>query len=221
MDASIKKETLDFLKQLAKNNNREWFNNNKDLYQKSLDNIQAFLNGLLTKIVVFDKSVAGIEPKDCLFRIYRDTRFSKDKTPYKSLFGAWISDNDKAGKAGYYLHIEPGKSFLAGGVYHPEAGRLKNVREEISFEADKFKKIINNKTFKENFGAISGDRLVTSPKGFAKDDPMMDYLKFKDMVVVHNINDKVLISKDYPAYCIKIFKSMVPFNDFLNKPLSL
>lgn len=221
MDASIKKETLDFLKQLAKNNNREWFNENKDLYLSSLENVHDFLRVLIAKTGVFDKSVVGLEPKKCLFRIYRDTRFAKDKTPYKTHFGAWISDDIKDEKAGYYIHIQPGNSFLAGGIWHPESNRLKNVREEISFEPAKFKKIINNKTFKDNFGEIGGDKLITAPKGFAKDDPMMEYLKFKDLVVDHKINDKQLLSKDCATYCAKIFKSMVPFNEFLNKPLSL
>lgn len=214
--AQIKKETLTFLSKLKKNNDRDWFNANKQLYVDAHANIVEFVADLINKIAVFDKTVVGLEPKKCVFRIYRDTRFSKDKTPYKVNLGANITGIDKRGKSGYYLHIQPGDCFLAGGVYMPEPERLKLIREDISMEGEKFLKIISDKTFKKNFKELSGDKLKTVPKGFDKEDPMLKYLQLKNLVMYHEVKDEVALSAKFAAYCANIFKSMMPMNEFLN-----
>ena len=220
MGTQIKKETLAFLKQLEKNNNREWFNAHKDAYLQAMDNFNAFVSRLISGAGKFDKSVSSLTPKDCVFRIYRDTRFSKDKTPYKNHFSARIIGGDeKCGYAGYYLHLQPGASFLAGGVHMPEPDRLKGIREEISDNAAAFRKIIGDATFKKNFKEVTGEKLKTAPKGFDKEDPMLPYLQFKDLIVHHNVGDGVAVSPDFADYCLKLFKSMIPFNNFVNKPV--
>ncbi len=132
MSASISSKTFDFLKKLNKNNNREWFNENKNLYTEAQQNVVSFLDELIKKMSGFDEELAKIDSKKALFRIYRDTRFSKDKSPYKTNFGASLGMGKGNQKGGYYLHMEPGKSFLAGGIYMPESSVLKEVRKEIS-----------------------------------------------------------------------------------------
>jgi len=217
----IKKETVDFLSRLKKNNNHEWFNNHKEDYQKALDNFTSFIAELISRISGFDKTVAGVEPKKSIFRIYRDTRFSNDKIPYKINFSANIAgDEEKCGNAGYYIHLQPGSVFLAGGVHTPEPDRLKGIREEISYNADLFKKIIQSKSFKEHFKEIWGEKLKTTPKGFDKEDPMMSYLQFKDFVIKNEVPDKTVLNKDFQNYCLDIFREMKPFNDFINAPVT-
>jgi len=220
MKTVIKKETLQFLKKLKRNNNREWFNSNKELYLAAHENFLDFTQALIDGISIFDKSVLGVQAKKCVFRIYRDIRFSKNKSPYKINFGAAISSADGRNLlGGYYLHISPEGSFLAGGAYKPQSEQLLAIRQEVSSNADDFKKIINNKTFKKNFGEISGDKLSSAPKGFDKNDPMLEYLKLKDFVMMHYIDEKTVLSNNFINYCVRIYKSMVPFNKFINEPI--
>ena len=221
METQIRKETLTFLKQLAKNNNREWFNVHKDNFLAAQENFSAFISALIAGASKFDKSVSSLTPKDCVFRIYRDTRFSKDKTPYKTQFGAHIMGGDeKSGHAGYYIHLAPGDTFLAGGVHMPESDRLKGIRESISHNAPAFRKIIQDPVFKKNFKDVAGEKLKTVPKGFDKDDPMLPYLQFKDLYIRHDIGDSAVVSGDFAGYCLKIFKTMIPFNNFLNRSIN-
>ena len=216
----IEKGTLDFLKQLAKNNNRDWFNSHKDSYLRAMENFSAFISGLISGASKFDKSVSQLTPKDCVFRIYRDTRFAKDKSPYKIHFGAHIIGGDeKCGYAGYYIHLQPGSTFLAGGVHMPEPDRLKGIRDEISRNGSSLKKILSTADFKKTFKEITGEKLKTVPKGFEKDDPMLPYLQFKDLIIHHDVSDATVLSSGFEGYCLKTFKSMVPFNNFLNKPV--
>ncbi len=215
--AAIKKETLQFLKDLKKNNDRDWFNNNKDKFVAANENFIVFVQSLVAEIAKFDKSVAGLEAKSSVFRIYRDTRFAKDKSPYKTNFGALLMGKSKeCGLAGYYMHIEPGGSFLAGGLHMSEPAELKAIREEISGNGKAFLKIINDKNFKEHF-TIEGEKLANVPKGFEKEDPMGDFLKYKEMMLQHKVDDKLITSDDFTSYCTKIFKAMVPFNAFVNE----
>ena len=218
MPVSIQKSTLDFLKDLRKHNDREWFQANKGRYQDALGNFTALVGDLIDKIGAFDASVKKLSPEKCIFRIYRDTRFAKDKSPYKTHFGAHIIGDDKnCGKAGYYIHLEPGGSFLAGGVHMPEPDRLRGIREDISGRGKFFLKIVGEKEFKKNFGEVQGEKLSTRPKGFEKGDPMLSYLQFKDLIVRHEVDDKTLMKGDFTAQSTKIFRSMVPFNEFLNR----
>ncbi|MGP8216380.1 MAG: DUF2461 domain-containing protein [Bacteroidia bacterium] len=222
MSKQINKETLEFLTKLKKNNNRDWFNANKDKYIAAHENFSGFVGELINKISAFDKSVATLDPKKCVFRIYRDVRFSKNKEPYKTNFGASMAASGKGltTKAGYYIHLEAGGGFLAGGVHMPEPDRLKLIREDISMEGKKFLKIVNDKTFIKNFKGLSDeDKLKTAPKGFDKEDPMMEYLKYKSLIALHKLDEKTILSPKFSSYCAGIFESMVPFNSFLNASL--
>lgn len=219
MSATISIKTFDFIKKLTKNNNREWFNENKNLYIESQQNVISFLEDLINEMGEFDEELAKLDPKKALFRIYRDTRFSKDKIPYKTNFGASLGMGKGSQKGGYYLHIEPGKSFLAGGIYMPESSVLKEVRKEISLYGDDFIKIINNKDFKKHFPELDqDDKLKKVPQGFEKEDSMGEYLKLKSFIVVYNLKDEEVLDKNAAKNMAAIFKVMKPFNDFLNTP---
>jgi len=219
MSATISTKTFEFLNKLTVNNNREWFNENKNLYTESQENVISFLEALINEMSGFDEELGKIDAKKSLFRIYRDTRFSKDKIPYKTNFGASLGMGKGSQKGGYYLHLEPGKSFLAGGIYMPESSILKEVRKEISLYGDDFLKIINNKDFKKYFPELDqDDKLKKVPQGFEKEDPMGEYLKLKSFIVVYNLKDEEVLDNNAAKNLTKIFKAMKPFNDFLNTP---
>ncbi|WP_294291113.1 DUF2461 domain-containing protein [uncultured Chryseobacterium sp.] len=220
MSAVLSPEVFGFLKKLSQNNNREWFSEHKNLYVESQQNVIAFLESLITKMSGFDEELAKIDAKKALFRIYRDTRFSKDKIPYKTNFGASLGMGKGSQKGGYYLHLEPGKSFIAGGIYMPESSVLKELRKEISLYSEEFLAIINNNDFKKHFPEMDQeDKLKKIPQGFEKDDPMAEYLKLKNFIVVYDLKDKEVLDKNAVKNLTNIFKLMKPLNDFLNAPL--
>ncbi|PQA90608.1 TIGR02453 family protein [Chryseobacterium shigense] len=220
--STIKPETFTFLKNLTQNNNREWFTENKKLYTESQENVITFLDELIKEIAEFDEEMGKIDGKKSLFRIYRDTRFSKDKIPYKTNFGASLGMGKGSKKGGYYLHIEPGKSFLAGGVYMPESSVLREVRKEISLYGEDFLKIIHQKEFKKHFPELDqDDKLKKVPQGFEKEDPMGDYLKLKSFIVVYPLKDEEVLDKNAVKSMTKVYRLMKPLNDFLNTPLTL
>lgn len=213
----IKPETLNFLSTLEINNNREWFNENKQLYLNAKENVENAVNEIISGVSEFDKSVERLEAKNCIFRIYKDTRFSKDKTPYKTNIGASLVEKGPKtlNHAGYYIHLEPNKSFLAGGVYMTEPKNLKSIREKISSEGDEFLKILNKKSFKDQL-ELRGDKLVKVPQGFDKENPMGDYLKFKQFTVFHPLSDEDVQDGNFVKNTVKVFKEIYPFNQFLN-----
>ena len=218
----LHKSTLDFLKKLKKNNNRDWFNANKKLYEDARYDFEVCVFDMIQKISEFDETVSGIEPKDCLFRIYRDVRFSKDKKPYKQNMAAAIQLNGrKSSKAGYYFHIEPGSNILAGGIYMPMPDKLLALRNHIAANYKEYNKIITSGIFKKEFKEVSPeeDRLKTIPKGFEKDHPAAEHLKNKSFIVIKMQSDADVLSKNYVTNSAKIFKAMKPFNDFLNRAL--
>ena len=215
----MQSSTLQFLRNLEKNNNREWFNENKTLYQEAQQDVISFVEKLIEEIADFDEEMGKLEAKKSVFRIYRDTRFSKDKTPYKTNFGAGLGMGKGNKISGYYLHIEPGKSFLAGGVYKPEPSVLKTIRQEISAFGDEFKAILEQDEFRNYFRGLSvEDKLKKVPQGFEKDDKMAEYLKLKHFIVTHPISDEQLLSENAVKEFTKIFKAMKPLNDFLQTP---
>lgn len=219
MAATIQKETLSFLKKLEKNNNREWFNENKDLYTQAHENVLNFVDQLIGETGKFDAEIGKMDAKKSLFRIYRDTRFSQDKSPYKTNFGASLGIGKGNKISGYYLHIEPGKSFLAGGVYMPDSKILKHIRKEISENGKEFLKIVEAEKFRQNFRGLSVEnKLQKVPQGFEKDDPMAEFLKLKHYVVTHPVSDADLMQEDAIQNFAKIFKSLKPLNDFLKAP---
>ncbi len=214
-------QTLAFLKQIKKNNNKEWFEKNKSVYLKSKENLQALITKVLTLTAKFDKEVAGIDPAKTIFRIYKDVRFSKDKTPYKINMGAHITPGGKNSPLpGYYIHIEPGNCFLGGGCYMPMPDKLAAIRQEIDYNYADFKKILNHKDFKKFFTGLADEgKLVNPPKGYDKENPAVEVLKNKHFVVIHNFNDKELLSPDFPKYAASAFKAMHPFLLFLREAM--
>ena len=215
----MQSSTLQFLRNLEKNNNREWFNENKTLYQEAQQDVISFVEKLMEEMADFDEEMGKLEAKKSVFRIYRDTRFSKDKTPYKTNFGAGLGMGKGNKISGYYLHIEPGKSFLAGGVYKPEPSVLKTIRQEISAFGDEFKAILEQDEFRNYFRGLSvEDKLKKVPQGFEKDDKMAEYLKLKHFIVTHPVSDEQLLSENAVKEFTKIFKAMKPLNDFLQTP---
>lgn len=216
----MKTATLQFLTNLKKNNNREWFNENKALYTAAHDDVLGFIDEIIEKVSAFDPDIAKLEAKTTLFRIYRDVRFSADKSPYKTHFGASLGLGKGHRASGYYVHIEPGKSFLAGGIYRPEPSGLKKIRTEISQNAKQFKKILESDRFRNNFRGLSvEDKLKRVPTGFDKDDPMAEFLKLKSFVVMHPVSDAEMLNPDAPEHFAEIFRAIQPLNDFLEHAL--
>ncbi|KFC22678.1 DUF2461 domain-containing protein [Epilithonimonas lactis] len=220
MSTAINPETLKFLSTLEINNNREWFNENKPLYLEAKANFENVVNEIIAEVAEFDESVERLEAKNCIFRIYKDTRFSKDKTPYKTNIGASLVEKGPKtlNHAGYYIHLEKGKSFLAGGVYMTEPKNLKAIREAISSDSETFLKILNKKSFKDVL-ELQGTKLVKVPQGFDKENPMGDYLKFKQFTVFHPLSDKEVLDKNFVKNTVKVLKEIYPFNRFLNEAI--
>ncbi|MBC7553179.1 MAG: DUF2461 domain-containing protein [Taibaiella sp.] len=216
----LHQNTVTFLQQLAEHNNRPWFDANRAAYTEAKDDFEKVVGELLKGLEATDSAYAGQKAKDCVFRIFRDVRFGKDKTPYKPNFGAAFSKGGKKSEvAGFYLHIEPGgKSFIGGGMWMPEAGILKKIRQEIDYNFADFLAITENKKFKQLFPSIEGEKLKTPPQGYAADNPAIEYLKLKSFVATHNaITIKQLTSPGFVAQCIHVFTTMQPFINFLNR----
>ncbi len=209
---------ISFLKQLSENNNREWFSENKEKYEASKDAFVDLITFLHKEIAVFDDDIRMLKPRECMFRIYRDVRFSKDKSPYKTNFGAYFNKSGKkVQNAGYYFHIEPDNCFLSGGIYMPPPPLIKTIRQEIFYNYDELKKIISVKKFKEYFGDITGDRLKKLPPEFPKDFAGAEYLKLKDFYVLHYYNPDNYKESELIKYATGVYREMKPLNDFLNR----
>jgi len=215
------KTILSFLTQLEENNTREWFNDNKAVYEEARSHFESFINLLIVKIKEFDPEIDVNGAKECVFRIYKDVRFSKDKSPYKTNMGAYIAKGGRKSElAGYYMHIEPEGSFAGGGIYCPQPAVLKKIREDIYSQPEDIKAILNEKSFKASFPELYGDRLKTVPKGYPKDFKDGELLKFKDYTVIKYLSDKDILSDTLSDKVIAIFKIQKPFNDYLNKAVN-
>ena len=215
----LQSSTLKFLKGVKKNNNKPWFEKNKNSYLAAKDDIEQLTGQLLNGLGKTDKSIADLKAKDCQFRIYRDVRFSKDKTPYKTNMGAWMNKGGKKiNSAGYYFHCEPGHSFIAGGFYLPMPPELNKIRQEIDYNFDEWKKIINNKNFKKYFvkGVEGIESLSRPPKGYDDTNPAIEFLKMKSFIVTHQLTDTDIQSKTLVKEVLKTYEAMKPFIDFLN-----
>jgi uncharacterized protein (TIGR02453 family) len=216
----LSKETVDFLKKLDKNNDRDWFNENKDKFIAANDNIIAVTGDLIGRIAKFDPEVASIDTKACVFRIYRDVRFSADKSPYKTNLGAFVAPGGKKAMApGYYFHIQPKMFFSAAGKHMPDASELLKIRNAIAENTKDFLKIVEGKKFRDRFGDLHGDRLSRPPKGFATDHPAIEYLKQKSFTVGEEFSEATALSKDYPKILAESFKAAYPLVAFLRDAL--
>jgi uncharacterized protein (TIGR02453 family) len=216
--------TLKFLKDLTKNNNKEWFDANRKRYETARQDYIELAETIIKGFCKKDKDFETLEGKKCLFRINRDVRFSKDKSPYKTNFGASFERGGRISPfAAYYLHIEPGnKSFIAGGVWQPEPERMKKIRQEIDYSWSDFKKIISGKKFASLFGDLEKTKetsLSREPKGYEKDNPAIDYIKLKSWVVSTPLTDVEITNKDLLKKVLNAFETMQPMIMFLNNAL--
>jgi len=217
---TIQKATLDFISGLQKNNDREWFNNNRKLYDTAKSNFESFVQALIENISEFEPILKGLEAKNCIYRINRDTRFSNDKSPYKTNFGAFIVRGGRKNGdrfAGYYVHIEPGKSMIAGGAYMPPSPWLASIRERITDQPQLIKEILDEKDFKRFFKSLEGEKLKKAPKGFPPDHPQIELLKFKSYLAVNEISDKQVLDSRFFDFVVENLRAMKPLNDFLNE----
>lgn len=214
----ITKNVINFLKALKNNNNKTWFEANRSWYESARNEFEQTIAQVLFLMIRFDKTLQWLEPRKCIFRIYRDVRFSSDKTPYKTNFGAWFGRDGKFGaSAGYYLHVEPGEYFLSGGLYMPPPDILKAVRTEIFNFPEEFEKIIYHPSFKKTFGGLwEQDKLQRPPKGFPPDFPYIEWLKYKHYLVNKDLTEKEILSSSYPRQAATIFRKMHPLIVFLN-----
>lgn len=214
-------KVIDFLKELQQNNNRDWFQTNKKSYEQAKADFEQLLSRVIAGITSFDTSIGVPEPKDCIFRIYRDVRFSPNKLPYKTHFGAYIAQGGKKSMLpGYYIHIEPGVSFAGGGVYHPDAAMLKKIRQEIYFNAEEMLSIVKNQAFENTFGGLSPeDMLKRPPRDFPRDFPHIDLLLYRSYISSNKISDKELLSANLDKTVIETFQTLYPLNRFLRRAL--
>lgn len=213
------KEILDFLTELAANNNREWFNANKPRYLAVKEKVEQLTERLIAAISAFDPEVSLLTPADCLYRIYRDTRFSEDKTPYKTHIGIYICPpygKRNPDRCGYYLHLEPGNCLVAGGAWCPEAAALKRIRTDIYENVEEYLSIINAPEFRKYYTEVGEDLLKTAPKGFPKDWEYVALLRPRSYTVGVGVSDAVMCGKNMEKVVLERMKVLKPFNDFLN-----
>lgn len=212
------KDILDFLKDLEANNSREWFDQNRDRYDATRKQFLVVAEQLIHEIRQFDDEVPALNPKDCVFRIFRDVRFSKDKLPYKSNYGCYIArGGKKSGFAGYYLHIQPGECFLSGGIYMPLPEYLQAIRQEIYYHPQNYIDLIEDEEFKSTYTLEYSDKLKTAPKGYPKDWEHLDLIKNRNYAFGHRVEEKELLAADFLEKAIDVFKIIYPLNRYLNK----
>ena len=216
---AILASTLDFLKELKHHNNRDWFNSNKDRFLKEQQLIASFADALLITLNRHD-IIETATGKKSLHGIYRDIRFSKDKTPYKTNWSGSFRRATKLRRGGYYFHIEPDNSFIAGGFWGPSPQDLKRMRDEFVFDASPLRKILKNKSFISTFGSLQGERLKTAPRGFDSFNEAIDLLRFKQFLLIRKFNDAEVLNETFLEQANKTFKNMRPFFDYMSGILS-
>jgi uncharacterized protein (TIGR02453 family) len=219
----IQRLTFDFLKQLSENNNREWFQQNKDRYEAARENVIEFAGKLLKLLHQFDPAIdQELDAKKCVMRIYRDIRFSKDKTPYKTNFGVSVPTKGlKTGRAEYFLHIAPGNCFIAGGYWMPPADDLKAIRQEIDYNAHALKEIIDDKDFVALFGGFrQQEKLKSVPKEYSSDNENIELLKLKSFVAFHQLKEEELMPEGSVEKIAAVCEKIYPLNVFLNNALA-
>ncbi|MGN7823333.1 DUF2461 domain-containing protein [Chitinophaga varians] len=215
----IQQSGFDFLDALKKNNNREWFNVHKDDYLRELKQIETFADGLLADLSAHDV-IETPSGKQSLYRIYRDTRFSTDKTPYKTHWSGSFKRATQQRRGGYYFHIEQGNSFIGGGFWGPVADDLKKVRDDIAFDPAPLRKILNSKSFISTFGALEGEQLKKAPRGYDPGHEAADLLRFKQFLLIRRFTDEEVLSPQFRKEAGKTFAAMRPFFDYMSEVLS-
>ena len=218
-NAIIPKSSMDFLALLKKHNDRDWFNNNKDKFLREQQHIEVFADVLLMELNTHDV-IETPSGKKSLHRIYRDTRFSKEKTPYKTNWSGSFKRATKYRRGGYYFHIEAGNSFIAGGFWGPNPEDLKRIRDDFDFDDKPMRRILNSKSFISTFGTLQGDQLKTTPKGFDAESKAIDLLRYKQFLVIRKFTDKEVLSNTFLNEANKTFKHMRPFFDYMSEVLT-
>jgi uncharacterized protein (TIGR02453 family) len=215
----IHKDTFKFLKDLKANNNRDWFNDNKKIYSEIREGFIGFLEAIYPRLCEFDPGLKGMDLRKSVFRINRDVRFSNDKSPYKTSIAGVIIEGGRRNfseRAGYYLHLEPENSIIAGGAYLPPSAWIKRIRKEIASDSDSFREIINDKNFVRYFGLLSGDKLKGAPRSYPKDHPDIDLLRYKSYMAVHELSKEEVLADNFGDRFIDVALALKPLNDFLN-----
>jgi len=218
-ESGIRPSSLEFLSRLKKNNNREWFNAHKDQYLDELQAVELFADGLLRGLGRHDL-IETPSGKDSLHRIYRDTRFSSDKTPYKTRWHGSFRRATKFRRGGYHFNIEKGNSFVAGGFWAPVPADLRRIREDIAFDPAPIKKILKSKAFVSLFGVIKGEQLKTAPKGFDAHHEAIDLLRHKQFLLIRPFSDKEVLDRSFVKEAGLTFKGMRPFFDYMSEVLA-
>lgn len=220
----LTKDSVQFLEDLRTNNNRDWFIDNKKRYEVFKKDYQKLVGDFLDVMKPLDPSLEMLEVKNCTFRINRDIRFSKDKSPYKDHLGVWMSSGVKGNnRSGYYIHIGQSESFIAGGFYCPEAEDLKKVRKEIAYFHEDLEEILNNKNFKAVFGDFDRNEsnvLKNPPRGYEKEHPAIEFLKLKSFETSQKFNIAEVTKEDFVAKMSRRLILLKPLNDFINRALS-
>ncbi|MDH7461352.1 DUF2461 domain-containing protein [Chitinophagaceae bacterium 26-R-25] len=215
----IQPSTLEFLQQLSKHNNREWFANHKTLYTAAYDNMILFADALLIKMNMHD-SIETLSGKKSLFRIYKDVRFSKEKTPYNIHWTGSFKRATKLRRGGYYYNIAPGNSFLAGGFWGPVPSDMKRIRDDIAYNSEVWDELLSDKTFKKTFVKMQGEQLATAPRGYDKNHPAIELLRYKQFLLKHPLTDSEITSKDFVEKANDVFKKMRPFLNLMSEILT-
>lgn len=220
----LQTSSIKFLRDLKKNNNKPWFDANRKQYETAKTDFLAFIQQLIDEHGKKDPAIKNLVAKDCLFRINRDIRFSKDKSPYKTHFGAAINKGGKQSisSAGYYFHLQPGESFTGGGIWMPAPENLRKVRQEIDYNFKDFKKLLSGRSFKSVYGDLSHDaeyKLSRVPRGYEPDNPAAEYLKLKSFVSMISIKDPELNSKELLKKTVHAFAALQPLVEFINESI--
>lgn len=216
----ISVDTFQFLKDLKKNNHREWFQSTKESrYKPAHLNMVSFMESLITEMKKVD-NIESMSGKKALFRIYRDVRFSKNKSPYKTFFGGRLKRATTWLRGGYYVHVEPGNSFIAGGFFNPNSEDLKRIREDIAFNAKPLREILEEPIFKKTWGTFEGEAVKTSPRGFDGDHPDIDLIRFKQFHLTHHFTDKEVLNEDFVFEIVKSFLVIRPYFNYMSELLT-
>lgn len=215
----ISQDTIHFLTDLGKNNDRDWFTANKKRYETAHLEVASFCEGMIEKLSSIDQ-IELVSGKKSLMRIYRDVRFSKDKSPYRNRFCGYFKRATEQRRGTYVFNIEPGKFFVGGGFWGPAPKDLLKIRNGIKNNLDEFKSIVEAPHFIETFGAIHGESLKTAPKGFEKDDPAIEYLRLKQFLVGRDLTEADILNPNFPMMCLEIYNKLRPFFDFMSRELT-
>ena len=213
------RKTLEYLKKLDKNNNRIWFQENKALYEQSYAQMLKFAEDVTNELCSYDY-LESISPKKNLFRIYRDVRFGKDKTPYKTHWGGFLKREGAENRGGYYYQVGPNGSYVIGGFFGPSKEDLLLIRKHLAQDSSEIRKLIKSKPFRTFFDTLNGSQLKTAPRGFDKDHPDVDLLRYKQFIIRHDFTSEEVNSKEFPKIVAKAFNQMRPFFNYMSEILT-